>query len=325
MSTGLPAALRDGIARFADCFAGKDLAARSAAMSESYRAGRASDAAIADERDVAAYLTTRLPATYAAIAAALSAVRERAPGFAPTRVLDVGAGPGTASWAAVETWPSIETVTMLDRNPHLLAAARALAGASPHPALGHAQFISADLASAAPATASYDLILAGYTFAEIPVHRRGQIITSLWHPCTGVLMIVEPGTPAGFAAILASRTALLAAGARIAAPCPSGNRCPIVAPDWCHFAERLPRTRAHMRAKGAYVPFEDEKYSYVAAARETVDLAPVTARIIAPPEHGKPGVRLRLCTDAQIVERTLAKRDKPAYKSVSRKRWGDAL
>jgi ribosomal protein RSM22 (predicted rRNA methylase) len=359
VSARLPPALQDAIARFAEEIAPKELAARAAALSERYRSGGASHVAIADERDVAAYLTTRLPATYAAMAAALDAVKQRALRFAPMHLLDVGAGPGTASWAATEIWPELPYVVMLDRNPHLLAAARTLTHSSPHPSLTTAQFISADLAKdfpppervegplataelsrarASPSEAdgakeggwgslggTYDLVLAGYTFAELPAHTRDRALSNLWAACCGVLVIVEPGTPAGFATILACRTALLALGARVVAPCPAGYPCPIVAPDWCHFAERLPRSRAHMRAKGAIVPFEDEKFSYVAVAREAIELAALEARIVAPPQASKPGIRLRLCADAKLADRVVLKRDKPAFKAVTRKKWGDAL
>jgi hypothetical protein len=144
VSARLPAALQAAIARFADDVAPKDLAARSASLTRAYRSG-APSSVVADDRDVAAYLTTRLPATYAAMAAALAAVKERAPRFAPTRLLDAGSGPGTASWAAADIWPQLESITMLDRNPHLLSAARTLASTSDHPSLSTAQFVPGDL------------------------------------------------------------------------------------------------------------------------------------------------------------------------------------
>ena len=350
MSAGPPDALRDAIARLTEAIPPKALAAHAAALSQRYRGGSASHVAIANDRDVAAYLTTRLPATYAAIAAVLDAVKERAPEFAPSRVLDAGAGPGTASWAAAESWPQLQSITMLDLNPHLLAAARTLAATSSHAALLEAQFISDDLSSPFPPPlagrgpvsdsgavtgpsvsakrtegALYDLILAGYTFAELPLQVRDRVIASLWNACSGILVIVEPGTPAGFATILACRTALIEAGARILAPCPAAHPCPITAPDWCHFAERLPRSRAHMRAKDATVPFEDEKFSYIAVAREGIAVAPIEARIIAPPHTAKPGTRLKLCTPSGLADRVVLKRDKPAYKAIGRKTWGDAL
>ena len=361
MSAGLPDALQDAIVRFADGIPPKELAARAASLSERYRSGSGSHTAIADNRDVAAYLTTRLPATYAAMAAVLYAVKERAPTFTPARLLDAGAGPGTASWAAAQLWPRLQSITMLDRSPHLLAAARTLANASPHAALARSQFISADLglstgnlllpsplvgecvgalrSSAMPTEGgsastkleaseqapSYDLILAGYTFAELPAQTRDRVLASIWNACSGILVIVEPGTPSGFATILACRAALLAAGARIVAPCPGAHPCPIVPPDWCHFAERLPRSRAHMRAKDASVPFEDEKFAYVAVAREGIGITPTEARIIAPPRASKPGTHLRLCTRSGLADRVVLKRDKQAYKAVSRKTWGDTL
>ena len=335
MSSGLPPALRAAIARFVEGIAPKDLASRTATLTETYRCGGGSNSAIRDRHDVAAYLTTRLPATYAAIAAALDAVKERIPNFAPAHLLDVGAGPGTASWAAAETWP-LESITMLDRNPHLLATARTLAETSEHSSLADAQFIGGDLVTHLPpplagevppkaVEGGYDLILAGYTFAELPMQTRARVLTNLWNACRGIIVIVEPGTPAGYATILACRTQLLAAGARIVAPCPGNHACPIAAPDWCHFAARLPRSRAHMRAKDASLPFEDEKFSYLAVAREHIELAPVEARIVSPPLASKPGVRLRLCTPSGIGDRVVLKRDKPAYKAVSRKTWGDAL
>jgi hypothetical protein len=40
--------------------------------------------------------------------------------------------------------------------------------------------------------------------------------------------------------------------------------------DWCHFSQRLPRSRDHMLLKDADVPFEDERYSYVVVTREKV-------------------------------------------------------
>ena len=353
MSTGLPPALREAIARFVEGVAPKDLASRTALLTEIYRSGGGSDSAIRDRHDVAAYLTTRLPATYAAIAAALDAVKERAPLFTPANLLDVGAGPGTASWAASETWP-LRSVTMLDRNPHFLVTARTLAAANPHSSLAAAHFVAGDVgihfpppftgrgpisdsgAVAGPSGSSatreteggdgsYDLILAGYTFAELPTQARARVLSALWNACSGILVIVEPGTPAGYATILACRTQLLAAGARIVAPCPGNHLCPITAPDWCHFAARLPRLRAHMRAKEATLPFEDEKFSYLAVAREHIELAPVDARIISPPLASKPGVRLRLCTPSGLGDRVVLKRDKPSHKAVSRKTWGDAL
>ena len=56
-----------------------------------------------------AYLATRLPATYAAIRASLSAIADVRPEWTPRTLLDIGAGPGSALWAARDQWPWFAT------------------------------------------------------------------------------------------------------------------------------------------------------------------------------------------------------------------------
>ena len=73
----------------------------------------------------------------------------------------------------------------------------------------------------------------------------------MWAKTRDTLLVVEPGTPAGYARIIALREQLIAAGAHVAAPCPHDGKCPLAAPDWCHFTQRLPRSRAHKQVKGA--------------------------------------------------------------------------
>ena len=68
----------------------------------------------------AAYLAARLPATYAAVSAALASV----PGDVLATVhtlLDLGAGPGTATWAALSQCPAVDSAMQVDRSGALLA------------------------------------------------------------------------------------------------------------------------------------------------------------------------------------------------------------
>ncbi len=80
-----------------------DAAARAAAISKTYRDG-GNSGAITSETDALAYALARMPATYAAVAASLERAGRDRPDFAPQSLLDVGAGPGTASWAAAEAF-----------------------------------------------------------------------------------------------------------------------------------------------------------------------------------------------------------------------------
>ncbi len=93
--------------------------------------------------------------------------------------------------------------------------------------------------------------------------------------------------------------------------------------DWCHFSQRLPRSRDHMHAKGAKVPYEDERYSWVAASRARVSAFEGQVRVLAPPKDSKPGIALKLCTPQGLENRFVAKRDKEAFARLRRAAWGD--
>jgi ribosomal protein RSM22 (predicted rRNA methylase) len=91
--------------------------------------------------------------------------------------------------------------------------------------------------------------------------------------------------------------------------------------DWCHFSQRLPRRRDHMQLKAATVPFEDERYSYVALTRDVPP--PRTARILSPPLEEKPGLAFELCDKGGRSGRFVPARDRDEIRRVRRKGWGD--
>jgi ribosomal protein RSM22 (predicted rRNA methylase) len=135
---------------------------------------------------------------------------------------------------------------------------------------------------------------------------------------------VEPGTPAGYRRILDTRDLLLRQGAQMVAPCPHGFACPLLAPDWCHFSRRVSRSRMHLQAKDAEVPWEDEKFSYLAVSRHS-GAAP-EARVIAPPRAGSGKVDLKLCQTGGKAENVLiTRRQGERYRRAKRLGWGDAL
>jgi ribosomal protein RSM22 (predicted rRNA methylase) len=323
----LPADLASAIAAMLDGVSRNDLAGRARRISQEYRDRRGSAAAVAGREDVLAYLVTRMPATYAATHAAFAALRYAVPAFVPRSVTDVGAGPGTASFAAVEAWPDIGSVTMVDGSRAFLAAAEHFSRTAVHPALANARRIAADATRLdANGLPGADLTVAAYALAEIGEPERSRFVAALWQSARAALVLVEPGTPDGFERIRTARAQLIAAGAGIAAPCPHALPCPIVASDWCHFAERVQRARDHRIAKGGEAPFEDEKYAYVVAVRDTIAVAPYASRVLAPPRVSKAGIGLKLCTEAgTIAYETAAKRDRDAYAVARRAWWGDAL
>lgn len=288
----------------------------SAALSATYRAGGSSKGI-----DLAAYLVARLPATHAAVSRVLAEAVAARPGFQPRSMLDAGSGPGTAAWAAAETWPGLERVIFLDNAPDFLKLAMALAADGPEP-LGRAEGIAGTI-QALPHGLAADLVVAAYALAELPVAEIPQAAAKLWTASAHMLVLVEPGTPQGFARIRAARQALVGLGAVPVAPCTHASACPLAGDDWCHFSVRLARSRAHMHAKGARVPYEDERFSYLVLAR---DGAPQGgARILAPPQHAKPGAIFRLCHASGLETRHVARREGAAYKLARKRDWGDLM
>lgn len=284
------------------------------ALARTYRAGGRSDEGI----DFDAYLAARLPATFAAVSRALDRTMQALPDFAPRSVLDVGAGPGTAAWAAVTALDSVTAVTFIDSNPAFLRLALDLSAASDHPALRGAAGTVADMGAVA---ANGDLVIAAYALAEVPLTRVGPIARHLWSRTAGVLLLVEPGTPAGADRIRAARAALLEGGARLAAPCPHADACPMTAPEWCHFTVRLQRSRLHRQTKAATLSYEDEPFAFVAVSHGAA--TPARARIVAPPEITKPGVRLRLCTPDGLRSDMVDRRDPDRFRRARKAGWGD--
>jgi ribosomal protein RSM22 (predicted rRNA methylase) len=316
----LPPPLRAAIDRELDGIALADLARASEALSQRYRAevqdGRVH---LADDAAARAYLTTRLPATFAAISAALSAVAEARPDFAPRSALDAGAGPGTATWAAAQRWDSLEDATLVEASPAIRVVGERL-GLTVARVTWLAARLDAALADLSPS----DLVLLAYVLDELPEATRAPLIKQLWTLTTDTLLIVEPGTPTGWKRILYARDILIKAGAHILAPCPHARSCPLVAPDWCHFSARVARSRLHREAKGGTVPWEDEKFIYVAASRQPG--LRVEARVIAPPRASKAAVTLKLCQDdGYAADRVFAKRAGDSFKVARRLDWGDIV
>jgi len=295
-------------------------AERASLISQTYRDGGGSSA-IRSEADALAYALARMPATYAAVTASLNALREIRPDFAPASLLDVGAGPGTATWAAAAAFPSLTSFVLLDANRALRALALDLGRHSAR--LRKMTYQHGEARAALADGEAADLVIASYMIGEISDAERKALAELMWAKTRDTLLIVEPGTPAGYGRIIALRRQLIAAGAHVAAPCPHDGECPISTPDWCHFTQRLPRSRAHKQLKSAELPYEDEKFSYVALSRAPAARRP--ARVIAQPVVTKVAVTARLCTDQGILNAVAARRQKAEYQRFKKIAWGDAI
>jgi ribosomal protein RSM22 (predicted rRNA methylase) len=320
ISPTLPPELKAALDAKLQGFSRTDAAQRSQKISNTYRTGGGSGT-IKSEADALAYALARMPATYAAVAASLNALAEIAPDFAPETLLDVGAGPGTASWAAAEAFSSLQDFTLLDANATLSRLALELARDSTR--LADCRYLPGDAGANLAEASQADLVVASYIIGELGESDQRKLVDAMWAKARHALVVIEPGTPAGYSRIIALRQQLITAGAHVAAPCPHEKPCPLAAPDWCHFSQRLPRSQAHRQIKGADVPFEDERFIYMALTRTPP--AARASRVLAPPDVGKAEITAKLCTEDGVALARVPRRDKAAYADARRWRWGDAI
>ncbi|MSO19189.1 MAG: rRNA methyltransferase [Acidobacteria bacterium] len=345
----LPPALRAALENEAARFRLAELSAAHARLSESYRNGiplqRLSDA----ER--MAYALARMPATYAAGRAVLEEVArvflpalsrhpEKSAASAITTILDLGAGTGALAWAAAECIPTLRQMTLLESDAGMIALGRTLAASlsqgAPLAAIREAEWVQADMASemAGAQFTPHDLVALSYSLGELPADAASRVLEQAWNAARRLLIIIEPGTPAGFARVREWRTKLLGMGAHMVAPCPHARECPLTevksetkietkaGNDWCHFAQRVERTALHRRLKGGQLGHEDEKFSYIAFSKVPVALP--EARIIRHP-HVAPGViKLNLCAVEGLRGAVITKRDRPAFRRARHAKWGEA-
>ncbi|WP_107393521.1 small ribosomal subunit Rsm22 family protein, partial [Streptomyces abyssalis] len=253
---------------------------------------------------------------------------------------------GAAVWAAAEVWDGTATAgpeggarrtTVLDRSGPALALGRELAGASAADAVRTAEWRHRSLtgqdaggerSEGGPGDAGLptaDLVTVSYVLGELPERDRLAVVDAAARAGQAVV-VTEPGTPGGYARIIAARDQLAAAGLRVLAPCPHSAPCPMVpGEDWCHFAARVNRSSLHRQVKGGSLPYEDEKFSYVAAARPGVTGDPADGRIVRRPQKRKGQVLLELCTaDSGLRPATVTKRHGTDYRRARDAKWGDA-
>jgi ribosomal protein RSM22 (predicted rRNA methylase) len=248
-------------------------------------------------------------------------IAEMLPDFRPRTLLDVGAGPGTALWAAADCWPDIASASMIEGSAAMRSWGEMLAREAGVPDV---RWHGGDAADHLARQSPHDLVTLAYVLSELAPDAQQVLIERLWALTGDTLLIVEPGTPAGWRRVLRVRDALLGAGAHMIAPCPHAQACPLQEPDWCHFSRRVARSRVHRLAKEADVPWEDEKYIYLAVSRRAAALP--RARVIAPPPHASGRISLKLCRhDGTTAQQLVTRRQGEDYKTARRLDWGDTL
>lgn len=327
MVISFPPALEVAIGEASRAVPSSQLMSAATSLSKHYRESLVSGAKPMVRGDLAAlsYAVIIMPATYAQLTGAMRAVKQRIPGWQPASLLDIGSGPGTALWAAAEQWPALQAMTALEQEAAFIALGQRFARAGENPVLQKASWkkFAFKTNSLPKDDTRYDLVIIGHALNEMDEPLRRAVVSYAWERCSGLLLIVEPGTSAAFPLVKSMREYLLTLGAKTIAPCAHDRECPLVG-DWCHFPQRLNRPAFQRRAKAGSAGWEESKFSYAAMARFSPDEA-IWGRLIHQPNLQKGRVELTVSSREGIVHPQALKRNKAQYRLLSDYNWGDVI
>jgi ribosomal protein RSM22 (predicted rRNA methylase) len=283
-------------------------------LSSTYREKLSSHSIFSDPAQRLSYLATRLPATYAAVSAVLEELLQRQKPFQCKSLLDLGAGPGTASLAAFSFFPDLEEVVLIEKSLDAIHLGKEL--------ISNHQWICKDLTDMEKFPKA-DLAILSYSLGEIKA--KTHVLERLWNSDIDTIAIIEPGTPFGYETILEARNLFLRLNGNIIAPCPHSQTCPLTKGDWCHFSVRLERTKLHRLLKEGSLGYEDEKFSYLIISKNH-RITPDYARVLRHPFKGSGFTKLFVCTNhGSFEERTISRKDKELYRASKDIDWGDVL
>ncbi len=302
-----------------------DLREAVARMTVSYKEASGHGARLVTRRcEVLAYAAARMPATFGAVSASLDAALQTLSDddiASLTTVLDLGAGTGAAVLAASEILPGDIRITAVERESEMLAVGKQLTRDC------NVTWEQADAVTyarrLADAGTTFDVVMASYMTNEMTDETRSTFLGLLWSITGKLLLLAEPGTKVGSAILRTAKEQLTACGARVCAPCPQIDGCPLAADDWCHFTCRVARSKLHKTLKRGDVPYEDEKFSYLALTR--IPCHPVENRILRHPQKDAGRITLTVCTPVGQEIKTVTKRDKEHFTAARKAGAGDSI
>jgi ribosomal protein RSM22 (predicted rRNA methylase) len=288
----------------------KGLKSSYAALSQRYR--QEEDKRLASSQEYGAYLAARLPATYAVNVEVLRRLQEKLPDFRPTSVLDGGSGPGTVVAALCSTYDSLKEAALVELDDAFINISKKLLSSYP---------ISFSWQKSIPAGRSYDLVYSSYMLSELASSELLPMVQMMSDQAKELIVLVDTGTPHGFAKLMQARSFLVNQGLHLVAPCPHRLGCPS---DWCHFSVRLPRTALHRQIKDGERGFEDEKFCYLIASKGAHEETR-HSRLIQAPLKRSGHVHLTLCTPNGTCEKQIVSKKSESYKQAKKAEWGDTF
>lgn len=318
----LPFELRNLIERKLEGINIKELQKNSENVSLKYRdENRAGNRLVTEEIEALAYSAVRMPATYGAVTTALKYIFEIY-GEKIESVLDVGAGTGAGTWA-VSNFVDLRNAICLEREDVMKNLGKSLMQEAESDEIKNVKWEKFDLVTS-DIKYKADLVICSYVLNELSEGDRQKALEKLWNATNKVLLLIEPGTPKGFDEIRNLREILISKGGDIIAPCPNCKKCPMPENDWCHATCRVARTKIHKLLKNGDVPYEDEKFSYIAVSKKTVKKEDF-ARVLRHPKIESGRITLQVCSNEGINEKVVTKKDKDFFKLARKTGCGERI
>ncbi len=280
---------------------------------------REQDQTLLLKEDREAYLIARLPATLAVLKHVLAILAAK---IDPNEVLsyvDLGAAFGASIFPMYELFPKLQSVTLIERDPIFYEMGKKLVKCTKHPLLSVIDWKKEDFTKAN--IDKVDLALFSYSIGEIDQKLALSLLDDIIPQTKKFLVIIEPGTPAGFTRIEKIRDYLITKGLHMVAPCPHMRKCPMENGDWCHFFKRVERSSLHRKIKQGEKGYEDEKFSYLVFSKKPAPLP--AARVLRHIEKRKGHMYMTLCGQDGLEKKIISKKDKNVFKVVKKLKWGD--
>lgn len=281
-------------------------------LSDAYRQAEKSNGGVKlrlTREQALAYALLRMPPTYAAARRAMELLAAEGD-FHIKSLLDAGAGTGSAYFAAKEVF-GIEEAHLIEREEGMAELLKELTQGE------NCTCHRGDM-RALPFPKA-DLAVASYALLELPEADREAVLKKLYE-AADLVLIVEPGTSAGYERICSYKRILKKQGAEMLAPCPDMEECRLKG-DWCQFTVRVQRNAAMRRVKNAELGYEDENFLFLAVSKAG-KAKDEGGRLIKRPKFGKARAEYTVCTPKGVEQEVLYKRD-AYYKEAKKLRIGD--
>ncbi len=275
-----------------------------------------------------AYLALRSPATYAQIYATLANAKELLPSWKPRTMLDLGSGPGTTIWAAHEVWDTITEARAIDQQNSIISLGKQIADTAILPITinWNRQDIREGIVEDEK---TYDVVVIANVLNELNPTTAEKVIGQAFNKTSGVLVIIEPGTPTGSAIVQNAAKILSKAGTLIA---PYIESFVVQQNDfYVHFSQKFTRPefqrriRQQMRESSLMASdWEDAKYSYTIISKLPAEIT-LWGRCVGPAQIQKGFLEIPILTKTSLEKLKVMKRNKLQYNFAKDLKWGDLI